>query len=221
MMRAYRRWIKASLADIKNDSFIGIAGMPQPDGSIEAFSIHIFLPAQRGVVPDRHGPWDARPGSTMTNAYVESIVKAKDGETLTVKYKDGEKKIVVTPQTVIAAAAPGKTDELKAGRADHYFRLGKAAGRIGAGEDYVCRPRRDAGDVSFIARGGSARAPSRGRDIHVPASSGISRIRLTRRLRLLPVLRASRCSSIGRRTSSQRARPSISALLGELRQANK
>ena len=65
--------VKASLADIKTDSFIGIAGMPQPDGSIQAFSIHIFLPAQRGVVPDRHGPWDARPGSTMTNAYVENV----------------------------------------------------------------------------------------------------------------------------------------------------
>ncbi|MGE5774077.1 MAG: hypothetical protein ACM3Z4_18940 [Hyphomicrobiales bacterium] len=106
---------KASLADIKNDSFIGIAGMPRSDGSIEAFSIHIFLPAQRGVVPDRHGPWDARPGSTMTNAYVTSVVQEKDGETLTVKYKDGEKKVVVTPQTVIAAAAPGKKDELKPG----------------------------------------------------------------------------------------------------------
>ena len=106
---------KASLTDIKSDSFIGIAGMPQPDGSIEAFSIHIFLPAQRGVVPDRHGPWDARPGSTMTNAYVENIVASKDGETLMVKYKDGEKKIVVTPQTTIAAAAPGNKDELKVG----------------------------------------------------------------------------------------------------------
>src|ERR1700730_8841586 len=80
--------VKASLADIKNDSFIGIAGMPQPDGSIEAFSIHIFLPAQRGDVPDRHGPWDARPGSTMTNAYVESMVEGKDGNSLMVKYKD-------------------------------------------------------------------------------------------------------------------------------------
>jgi outer membrane lipoprotein SlyB len=107
--------VKASLADIKNDSFIGIAGVPQPDGSIEAYSIHLFLPAQRGVVPDRHGPWDGRPNSTMTNAYVESIVQAKDGETLTVKYKDGEKRIVVTPQTAIAAAAPGSKDELKAG----------------------------------------------------------------------------------------------------------
>ena len=107
--------VKASLADIKTDSFIGIAGVPQPDGSIQAFSIHIFLPAQRGVVPDRHGPWDARPGSTMTNAYVENVVTNKDGETLMVKYKDGEKKIIVTPETVIAAAAPGNKSELKAG----------------------------------------------------------------------------------------------------------
>jgi hypothetical protein len=107
--------VKAELADIKVDSFIGIAGVPQPDGSIEAFSIHIFLPAQRGVVPDRHGPWDARPGSTMTNAYVESMVAGKDGETLMVKYKEGEKKIVVTKDTVIGAVAPGNKSELKAG----------------------------------------------------------------------------------------------------------
>jgi hypothetical protein len=107
--------VKATLADIKTDTFIGVAGMPQPDGSVKAFSIHIFLPAQRGVVPDRHGPWDARSGSTMTNAYVANMVKSKDGETLTVKYKGGEKKIVVTPETVIAAVAKGDKSELKAG----------------------------------------------------------------------------------------------------------
>jgi hypothetical protein len=107
--------VKASLADIKKDSFIGIAGIPEADGSITAFSIHIFLPAQRGVVPDRHGPWDARPGSTMTNAYVEDVVQSKDGETLMVKYKEGEKKIIVTKDTVIAAVSPGNKDELKPG----------------------------------------------------------------------------------------------------------
>jgi hypothetical protein len=107
--------VKASLADIKEDTFLGIAGMPQADGSIKAFSVHIFLPAQRGVVPDRHGPWDAKPESTMTNAYVGSMVTGKDGETLTVKYKDGEKKVVVAPDTVIASVAPGNKDELKPG----------------------------------------------------------------------------------------------------------
>jgi hypothetical protein len=107
--------VKATLADIKPDSFIGIAGVPRPDGAIEAYSIHMFLPAQRGVVPDRSGPWDGRPNSTMTNAYVTDMVTGKDGDVLTVKYKDGEKKVIVTPQTAIAAAAPGSKDELKAG----------------------------------------------------------------------------------------------------------
>jgi len=107
--------VKASLADLKTDAFIGIAGIPQPDGSIQAYSIHIFLPAQRGVVADRHGPWDGRPNSTMTNAYIENVVTGKDGETLMVKYKDGEKKVSVTPETLIAAVAKGDKSELKAG----------------------------------------------------------------------------------------------------------
>jgi hypothetical protein len=131
---------KASLADIKTDTFIGIAGMPRPDGGIEAFSIHIFQPAQRGVVPDRTGPWDARPGSTMTNAYVESAVTAKDGTTLTVKYKDGGKKVVVTPQTVIAAADKGDAGELKAGAQIIIFGWEKQAdGSILAKTMYVGR----------------------------------------------------------------------------------
>ena len=106
--------VKATLADIKTDSFIGIAGIPEADGSIKAYSIHIFLPAQRGVVADRHGAWDGQPNSTMTNGYVADM-QSKDGQTLTVKYKDGEKKIIVTKDTVIAAVAPGNKDELKAG----------------------------------------------------------------------------------------------------------
>jgi hypothetical protein len=131
---------KASLKDIKNDTFIGIAGMPRPDGSIDAFSIHIFLPAQRGVVADRHGPWDARPGSTMTNAYVESEVSGKDGETLKVKYKEGEKIVHVGPQTEIAAAAKGEKSELKAGAQIILFGWDKQAdGSILAKTLYVGR----------------------------------------------------------------------------------
>lgn len=107
--------VKATLADIKPDSFIGVAGVPEADGSIKAYSIHIFLPAQRGVVPDRHGAWDGKPNSTMTNGYVANTVTVKDGDTLMVKYKEGEKKVVVTKDTVIAAVAPGNKDELKAG----------------------------------------------------------------------------------------------------------
>jgi hypothetical protein len=133
--------VKASLADLKNDTFIGIAGVPRPDGSIEAHSIHMFLPAQRGVVPDRHGPWDSRANSTMTNAYIEGTPSVDAGSaTLKVKYKDGEKNVVVTPQTVIAAAAAGSKDELKPGAQIIIFASEKQAdGSVLAKTMYVGR----------------------------------------------------------------------------------
>lgn len=105
---------KATLADVKAGSYVGIGAMPQPDGSQRAVQVTVMAESQRGL-SEGHRPWDARPNSTMTNAYVTSMVKEKDGEILTVKYKDGEKKVVVTPQTVIAAAAPAKKEEIKAG----------------------------------------------------------------------------------------------------------
>lgn len=108
--------VPAKLDDLKNDTFIGIAGVPGANGVIEAHSIHIFLPAQRGVVADRHGPWDSQPQSTMTNAYIDGAITSEGGKNVfKVKYKDGEQRIVVSPQTTIAAAAPGSKDELKAG----------------------------------------------------------------------------------------------------------
>jgi hypothetical protein len=86
--------IKASLADIKDNSFIGVTGMPQPDGSQKAVEIHIFPEPMRGT-GEGHRPWDLQPGSTMTNATVANMVKGVDGDTIILKYKDGEKKIIV------------------------------------------------------------------------------------------------------------------------------
>ncbi|MGA9008758.1 MAG: DUF5666 domain-containing protein [Xanthobacteraceae bacterium] len=107
--------VKASLADIKTGSFIGVTGMPQPDGSQKAIGLHIFMDNQRGVVPARFSPWDREPGSTMTNADVQSTVAGVDGQTMTVKYADGEKKIIVPPNTPVVAYAPGNADDLKPG----------------------------------------------------------------------------------------------------------
>lgn len=107
--------VKASLADIQVGKFIGVTAMPQADGSQKAIAIHIFLDAQKGVVPDRHMPWDLQPGSTMTNAIVDTTVAGVDGQTIMVKYKDGEKKVIVPPNTPIVAYAPGDKSELKPG----------------------------------------------------------------------------------------------------------
>jgi hypothetical protein len=106
--------VKASLSDIKPGSFVGVAGMPQPDGSQKAVEVHIFPEAMRGT-GEGHRPWDLRPQSTMTNANVEQTVTGVDGQTLTLKYKDGEKKIIVPPDTPIVTYAPGDKSELKPG----------------------------------------------------------------------------------------------------------
>jgi len=106
---------KAQLSDIKEGSFIGVTAMPQPDGSQKAIGLHIFMDAQRGVVKTGFTPWDREPGSTMTNADVGSKVEAVDGQTLVVKYTDGEKKIIVPPSTPIVRFNPGTKDDLKPG----------------------------------------------------------------------------------------------------------
>jgi hypothetical protein len=108
-------FVKASLADIQVGKFIGVTAMPQADGSQKAVAIHIFLDSQKGVVADRHTPWDLQPGSTMTNAIVDTTVAGVDGQVIMVKYKDGEKKVIVPPNATIVAYAPGDKSELKPG----------------------------------------------------------------------------------------------------------
>ena len=106
--------IRASLADVKDNSFIGVSGMPQADGRQKALEIHIFPEAMRGI-GEGHQPWDLVPNSTMTNATVAQMVKGVQGEEITLKYKQGEKKIVVTPETVIVTFVPGDKSELVRG----------------------------------------------------------------------------------------------------------
>ena len=105
---------KASLSDIKPNSFVGVTGMPQPDGSQRAVEVHIFPEAMRGT-GEGHYAWDLRPQSTMTNGNVEQTVASTEGQTLIIKFKDGEKKIVVPPDTPIVGYMPGDRSELKAG----------------------------------------------------------------------------------------------------------
>jgi hypothetical protein len=109
-----RGLVRASPAEIKDNTFIGVSGLPQPDGSQKALEIHIFPEPMRGT-GEGHQSWDLVPNSTMTNAAVAQIVKAIDGHEITVKYKGGEKKIVLLPQTRIVTFVPGDRSELRPG----------------------------------------------------------------------------------------------------------
>lgn len=106
--------VKISIADIKPNSYIGVSAMPQPDGSQRALHVHIFPEPMRGT-GEGFGPWDVRPQSTMTNATVAETVAGVDGQTIMVKYKGGEKKIIVPKDTPLVTYVPGDKAELKPG----------------------------------------------------------------------------------------------------------
>jgi hypothetical protein len=104
----------STMADIKQGMFVGSAGTMQPDGTQKAIEVHIFPESMRGT-GEGHYDWDLKPNTKMTNANVEQTVAGVDGPILSVKYKDGEKKIVVTPETVVVTYVTGSKDELQPG----------------------------------------------------------------------------------------------------------
>jgi hypothetical protein len=136
---------KSALSDIKPNSYIGVSAMPQPDGTQKALAVHIFPEAQRGVA-EGFRAWDLRPNSTMTNATVAETVAGTDGQNILVKYKDGEKKVVVPPGTPIVAFVSGDKTELKPGAKIIIFGATKKddgtleANRVGVGLDGITPP---------------------------------------------------------------------------------
>jgi hypothetical protein len=103
--------VKISLAEIKLGSFIGTTTVPGPDGRQNAVEVHVFPEDMRGT-GEGSRPYDLRPNS---NATVAETVAGNDGQTLMIKYKDGEKKVVVGPDTPIVTYVRADRSELKAG----------------------------------------------------------------------------------------------------------
>jgi hypothetical protein len=108
--------VKASMADIKENTFLGSAAMPQPDGTQKALEVHIFPEAMRGT-GEGHRPFNI-PGSTMTNGTAAgAAVTGVDGAAVKLKYKDGEKLIIVPPNVPIVRYEIGSAADLKPGAA--------------------------------------------------------------------------------------------------------
>ncbi len=109
-----RTVVGKTIADVKQGLFVGITAMPQPDGTQKAVEIHIFPEAARGT-GEGHRPWDLMPGSTMTNANVDSEVAVTDGKKLVLKYKDGDKTFIVPDNVKVVMFAPGAMTDVKPG----------------------------------------------------------------------------------------------------------
>ena len=135
---------KVALSDIKVGSFIGTTTVPGPDGVPKAVEVHVFPENMRGTGEGSRS-WDLKPNSSMTNATVADSVVSNDGHTLLVKYKGGEKKVEVSPDTPVVTYVPGDKSDLKAGAKVIAFMKKLPDGsletdRIGVGRDGITPP---------------------------------------------------------------------------------
>ena len=137
--------VKIALSDIKVGSFIGATTVPGADGVQNAVEVHVFPEAMRGA-GEGSRPWDLKPNSSMTNATVAESVVGNDGHTLLVKYKDGEKRLLVSPETPVVTYVPGDRADLKPGARIIAFTSKKLpdgsleASRISVGRDGLTPP---------------------------------------------------------------------------------
>ncbi|CAE1149580.1 DUF5666 domain-containing protein [Serratia sp. Tan611] len=136
---------KGSTADIKPDSFIGTAAVPQADGSLKALEVHVFAASLRGS-GEGHSPWQSADGKvdTMTNGTVGKLVNA-NGRTLTVNYNNQQKTVIVPDGTPIVTLDPGDRSLLKPGTHIVLFSAAddkgeRVATRISAGKDGTVPP---------------------------------------------------------------------------------
>jgi hypothetical protein len=105
---------KANVSEIASGKFIGATTVGERDGALVALEVHIFPESMRGT-GEGHYPWDLQPNSMMTNANIANVVSVASDRVMTVQYKGGEKKILVTDSTVVVSYAPSDKSEIKPG----------------------------------------------------------------------------------------------------------
>ncbi len=135
---------KIALSDVEVGSYVGATTTPGPNDTHLAVEVHLFPEAQRGT-GEGSRPWDLRPNSSMTNGAVDQTVAGNDGHTLIVKYKDGEKKVIITPDTAIVTYVPATQDDIKSGAKVFVVATKNADGsyemsRVSVGRDGIAPP---------------------------------------------------------------------------------
>jgi len=132
---------ETTLAGFKPGSYVGVTSLKGPDGRLVARTVHALGPQ----VPSGHMAWDSIPGSMMTNANLTGTAQVSGGNELILKYKDGEQKILVTPETKYITFVPGSRADLKPG--ETIFSGARTAGdgrfmtqRVAVGKDGVKPP---------------------------------------------------------------------------------
>ena len=113
------------LADIKPNTFVGVASVPDANGKQIAKEVLVFPEAMRGS-GEGHYAWDLLPGSMMTNANVDTAVQSTHGRELTMSYKGGSKVVDVPENVPVVTFTDATRADVVAGK--KVFVIAKADG---------------------------------------------------------------------------------------------
>jgi hypothetical protein len=116
---------KGTIADVKPGSFVGSAAIPQADGTLKALEVTVFPAGLKSG--EGNYPWDLGRNSQMTNGTVGSVVGTRDS-TMTVKYGNGEKRIVIPADVPVVQLAVGDRSLLVPGAHAVFFVTAAADG---------------------------------------------------------------------------------------------
>jgi hypothetical protein len=135
---------KRDLSAVVIGAFIGTATITRPDGTLQALEVLVFPEAARGS-NEGHYPWDLQPGSMMTNATVSDVAAVDTARRITLKYKDGEKVVVVPPDAPVVTFEPGERTMLVPGAHVMFGATRQpdgtlTAGRVNVGKDGLVPP---------------------------------------------------------------------------------
>ena len=122
---------KATMADIKPGTFICTATTGEDTG-MKALEVVVFPEKMRGTGEGNYA-WDLQPKTMMTNATVNNAVKGTDGQTVTLTYKGGEKKVEIKDSTPIVQLADATKADLKPGAKVFISASGEAGDKIEKG----------------------------------------------------------------------------------------
>jgi hypothetical protein len=103
------------LADVKPNSYVGVAAMTGADGKRTAIEVLVFPETGRGT-GEGHYDWDLGDNTTMTNANVDTAVQGIKGRTLTLSYKGGSQEITVPEDAPVVTVVPAAKSDLIAGK---------------------------------------------------------------------------------------------------------
>ncbi len=103
------------LADIKANTFVGVASLPGADGKLTAKEVLVFPETMRGS-GEGHYAWDLLPGSMMTNANVDTAVQSTNGRELTMSYKGGTKTVLVPEGVPVVTFTEATRADVVAGK---------------------------------------------------------------------------------------------------------